>query len=437
VSLGIARLALARRRGDLEAALREVAPLLDPIEAGSMSEVVLGRDARAVALMNLGIVELWAFELEHAGRHLGEGLDLTRAIDRPWVEVGCLSHLALLDARHSLALARRRSHEALGVAETRGWGAEPIVSIALATMAFLDVARARFDEALAWIERAELATRADLEPATALLLHFVRGELAVGEGRARDAVEEFHAAERLQDRLATPHLLTGPARESVALVQLLQGDVAAARATLADLDERARAFGEAHIADGALALAEGDARLAIESFAPVLAGTVPVVRVGSLIQARVLDAAAHDQLDEQAVVERDIEAALDLAEPDALVYPFILSAGRDLLERHPRDRTAHASLLADLLDVLGGRPAQPRRKELLPEGLSDAELRVLRYLPSNLSASEIAAELYVSTSTVKTHMRHIYDKLDAHRRTEAVERARDLGLIGPPARSPR
>ena len=52
---------------------------------------------------------------------------------------------------------------------------------------------------------------------------------------------------------------------------------------------------------------------------------------------------------------------------------------------------------------------------------------MLRYLPSNLSAPEIASELYLSTSTVKTHLLHIYAKLDAHRRTEAVERARELG----------
>ena len=56
---------------------------------------------------------------------------------------------------------------------------------------------------------------------------------------------------------------------------------------------------------------------------------------------------------------------------------------------------------------------------------------MLRYLPSNLSAPEIAAEIFLSTSTVKTHMRHIYEKLGVHRRTEAVERARDLGLLGP------
>jgi LuxR family maltose regulon positive regulatory protein len=61
--------------------------------------------------------------------------------------------------------------------------------------------------------------------------------------------------------------------------------------------------------------------------------------------------------------------------------------------------------------------------------LSAAELRVVRYLPTNLKAPEIAAELGVSANTVKTHLRHIYDKLNAHSRSEAVDRARELGLL--------
>ncbi len=65
------------------------------------------------------------------------------------------------------------------------------------------------------------------------------------------------------------------------------------------------------------------------------------------------------------------------------------------------------------------------------EELSAAELRVLRYLPSNLTAPEIGHELVLSTSTVKTHMRHIYAKLGAHRRSEAVARGRALGLLAP------
>ncbi|MGZ4435798.1 MAG: response regulator transcription factor, partial [Trebonia sp.] len=60
--------------------------------------------------------------------------------------------------------------------------------------------------------------------------------------------------------------------------------------------------------------------------------------------------------------------------------------------------------------------------------------RVLRYLPSNLSALEIGHELYLSFHTVKTHMRNIYAKLGVHRRAEAVERARELGLLAPTSR---
>ena len=66
--------------------------------------------------------------------------------------------------------------------------------------------------------------------------------------------------------------------------------------------------------------------------------------------------------------------------------------------------------------------------------LTRGETRVLRYLPTNLSAREIADELYVSVNTVKTHQRHLYQKLGASGRSQAVERARALGLLAPSAR---
>jgi LuxR family transcriptional regulator, maltose regulon positive regulatory protein len=72
----------------------------------------------------------------------------------------------------------------------------------------------------------------------------------------------------------------------------------------------------------------------------------------------------------------------------------------------------------------------------LLEALSHSESRVLRYLPTNLSRSEIAAQLYVSVNTVKTHMSRLFAKLGAHSRSQAVERARALGLIGNAPRQP-
>jgi ATP/maltotriose-dependent transcriptional regulator MalT len=67
--------------------------------------------------------------------------------------------------------------------------------------------------------------------------------------------------------------------------------------------------------------------------------------------------------------------------------------------------------------------------------VSDTELRVLRYLPTNLPAPEIASELFVSVNTIRTHTRHLYNKLDVHTRAQAVERARELGLLAPTPRS--
>ena len=105
-------------------------------------------------------------------------------------------------------------------------------------------------------------------------------------------------------------------------------------------------------------------------------------------------------------------------------------------ERHCRHRTTHASLIANALALLAGsQPAMPvTGRRALPEPLSESETRVLRYLPTNLSKREIADELCVSVHTVKTHIHHLYTKLDVHSRREAVTHARGLGLLAPSAR---
>lgn len=73
--------------------------------------------------------------------------------------------------------------------------------------------------------------------------------------------------------------------------------------------------------------------------------------------------------------------------------------------------------------------AQPDGIPFPSDPLTGAERRVLRYLPTHLSAREIAAQLFCSVNTVKTHQRHVYAKLGANSRTEAVMRARALGML--------
>jgi DNA-binding CsgD family transcriptional regulator len=76
-----------------------------------------------------------------------------------------------------------------------------------------------------------------------------------------------------------------------------------------------------------------------------------------------------------------------------------------------------------------GAVPPPPRPAFEADPLTDGEIRVLRYLPTHLTAPEIARQLFLSVHTVTTHMRHIYAKLGVHRRHEAVDRARALGLL--------
>jgi LuxR family maltose regulon positive regulatory protein len=152
-----------------------------------------------------------------------------------------------------------------------------------------------------------------------------------------------------------------------------------------------------------------------------------------LAQALLLEAIARDALGDEGAAERALERALDLAEPDGVLSSFLLHPVPGLLERHARHRTAHPALIADILSLLAGRRLAPPPAGPQPplEALSDSEVRVLRYLPTNLSVPQIANELYVSSNTVRTHMRHVYIKFDTHNRADTVARARALGMLAP------
>ena len=152
-----------------------------------------------------------------------------------------------------------------------------------------------------------------------------------------------------------------------------------------------------------------------------------------MIRAHLLAGLAHRELGDQRAANQAAEQALALAESDWLVLPFAMTGAQQLLEALPRHETAHAALLTDILDVAhGSTPAAHGQSSSSPtEELSPSELRVLRYLPTNLSRPEIAGELSVSVNTVNTHIRNIYAKLQARDRSGAVQRARELRLLSP------
>jgi LuxR family transcriptional regulator, maltose regulon positive regulatory protein len=204
-----------------------------------------------------------------------------------------------------------------------------------------------------------------------------------------------------------------------------------ARALLGALDDERAGSGEIRNALAVICLAEGDPAGALGAVAGVLDDSAPVLGYVTVVEAHLLAGAAHRQLGDQAAASAAAERALALAESDRLVLPFAMTGSAELLEALPRHQSAHAALAADILDVLhGASPAASGPFPMPPaEWLSPGELRVLRYLPTNLSRPEIASELSVSPNTVGTHLRSIYAKLGVRDRSSAVRRARKLRLL--------
>jgi LuxR family maltose regulon positive regulatory protein len=432
VAVASLQLSLARRRGHLCDVLEQHRFLASPVTGQSGEDIALGSDLRAVALMNLGTAEAWTLALPDAERHLREGAVLAREIGRSYLEVGCLAQLGFASrVLHSFATTQWRCREAIALAERYGWGTEPVIAPALMTLASTIVFLGEFDEAERWLRRTERALQTDTGPEIRLLLHQTAGMLHAGRGRHREALEEFGAAEHLASQLEGSQALASQVTGWLLATQARLGMTGEARALLAALAEERAGSGEIRNALAVICLAEGDPAAALAAVGGVLDGTAPVLGYVTLVEAHLLAGLAHRQLGDQRAASQAAEHALALAESDRLVLPFAMTGSAGLLESLPRHQTAHGALLADILDVLhGSSPAAQEQSSLPPaEELSPGELRVLRYLPTNLTRPEIAGELSVSLNTVSTHVRNIYAKLQARDRSSAVQRARELRLL--------
>jgi LuxR family transcriptional regulator, maltose regulon positive regulatory protein len=381
--------------------------------------------------MNLGTVEAWSLALPDAEHHLQEGAALARQIGRPYLEVGCLAQLAFASKIHSFATVQRRCREAITLAERHGWGTESVIAPALVTLASTMVWTGELDEAERWLQRTVQALQADTGPDIRLLLHITTGILRACTGRRHEALEEFGAAERLRSRMEGSHALAGQAMGWLLATQARLGMTGEACAALAALDDERAKSGEIGNARAVIRLADGDPRGALAAVRDVLDGTAPVIGYPTLVETHLIAGLAHRELGDQRAANQAAEQALALAEADRLVLPFMMTGSRELLEALPRHETAHAALLTDILDVMRGAPpaATDESAPRQTEELSSGELKVLRYLPTNLTRPQIASELSVSVNTVSTHIRNIYAKLQVTDRSSAVRRARELRLL--------
>ena len=428
------KLWLARRRVDLATALEAKREVEAALAAQSASDIARVADHRAAAVMNVGITELWSLRTNEARRHLEEALSLAQQAERPYLEISCLAHLGIAgpNAGGSVLDGVHYAEQAIARAEALGWGEEAIITPALAISGVALMWLGRFDEAERRLDRADRGLRPEEDPMTTLIVRWATGLLRLIQGRLEEALAGLAEAQRLSSLMGKEVRTIEP--QGVMLqTQVRMGKVAEASAALAELDEDERDRALIRIAAAEIHLAQDDPEAALEVLAPVIEGSRRAAHsTTSLIDALLFVALARARLGDARATEEAIERALELAEREGIIVPFAVAPVGELLERHPRHRTAHAALLSEILDVLSGASPKPSGgARPASEDLSEAELRVVRFLPSNLKAPEIAAELFVSPNTVRTHLRHIYAKLDAHSRAEAVERARELGLLAP------
>jgi LuxR family maltose regulon positive regulatory protein len=198
-------------------------------------------------------------------------------------------------------------------------------------------------------------------------------------------------------------------------------------------------------------VAEGSAQQASELLERLRQAAEAQDRMGSVIEISIVQALAHQAQGNTSAALAALDRALTLAEPEGYVRTFVnegetmrllIADFRVLIEKQKRREGQQLIGYVDKLLTAFGKSTDVQPSHLhgaqaqvsfspqpLIEPLSPRELEVLRLIAEGLSNQEIADRLFLAVSTVKGYTRTIFDKLQVQRRTEAVARARELGLV--------
>ena len=153
-------------------------------------------------------------------------------------------------------------------------------------------------------------------------------------------------------------------------------------------------------------------------------------RTRNVLEILVLQALAYQTQGDIRAALVPLERALTLAEPEGYVRLFVdEGASMAVLLEAAAKRGIAPNYTRQLLIAFGSAADRPPVSQSLIDPLSERELEVLRLLGTDLSGPEIARELIVSLSTLRTHTQNIYSKLGVNSRRAAVRRAEDLDLL--------
>ena len=374
----------------------------------------------ALLLDHLGSARLWAGRFEEARDALTAVAESAPGAATALPREDSLGRLALIDHLTGWpGRAERRAHEALveterfGLSRPSGSGVERLVLAAVA------VERDELGQAQALLDTAAESHPAMRDPVreaghalTTARLHLARGD----PGAALKAVRPEVTAD------ADSPWVRGQTALVAAAAHLAEGHPEAAAGLLGEVpdEEPACAVGAARV-ELAAGRAEAAVRLLDRVRPEARAGPAVTVRA-ALVRAQAADAAGDG-----AAARGFVARALTEARRERLRRPF-LEAGPWI-----RPYLCATSLHRLTTGWLAPGSGPPRRRPEPPppvvEELSGRERDVLRRLARAMSTEEIAADLYVSVNTVKTHLKSVYRKLSVNRRNEAVRRARELDLL--------
>ena len=419
LAAALVRVALSRRTGDHAAAASAAARAQQLLEDIPEAELARHPVARIEVLSGRGIAELWAGDFARAADILGTARD-AQAPEGTHERLGCLGSLALAEAlRGHLTRAGELAGEALA-----GQLAGPAAAVALACV-HLD--RGELKKVRIQLKLAGDALRLQPDPLMDALVRAVAVRHALAEGHAGPA-----------------RGMLGPARAGLPLPSWLEHRMALLEASACAADDAVQAAVDAaenadprsHL-DAAVALAQswlaaGKPQAARRALAapPAADATAPDY---TRVEAWLVDARLSYRAEDRVRGHRSLEQALRLASAEQLRLPFIMERAwiRPVLRRDPGLARTYQTLLES--GVINSRlvPATPPddAAPLIVEQLSQREREVVRYMSDMMSTAEIAAEMYISVNTVKTHLKSIYRKLAAAHRREAVRRARQLHLV--------
>jgi LuxR family maltose regulon positive regulatory protein len=326
-----------------------------------------------------------------------------------WFAAGRLADAAAA-ARGAQADARR-----LGF-EQHPWAVDHLRALAGAALERRD-----FDAAEQLTERAlRISERG--RPVFEFLVLLGRAEIWAARGQVRDALATIDTARAALP--ATTSVLFNQADELEALIRLSLGDLSSPAELARRLPAARRGLLLAKVA-----LAAGDHQTALNHLQPLATGDLSPR--AALVRQILLAAAAIERGD--PIAADILGDALRTARHEGYLHTVVTTAPQ--VTRYLVENTAHAEpepFLADViaaaLEVRATQPDTAPPRAGLVEPLTAAELRVLKLLPT-ASYPQMTATLYISLNTVKTHLRKIYLKLGVSSRSEAIERAVDLGLL--------